>query len=95
MKTHNTGDKPGLEYARGALFDLPETKQVVTIRLDKDVLAALKAQAEAEGRGYQTLLNETLRSVFIPASKKADCGCSSGITVEMLRTVLREELKSG
>ena len=35
-----------------------EKKQVVTIRLDRDVLAFFKSQ----GKGYQTQINELLRA---------------------------------
>ncbi len=53
----------------------PPIKQQLTIRLDADVLAWLKAN----GRGYQTRINRILRSAMerqprriraIPASKK-------------------------
>ena len=36
-------------------------KAKITIWLDADVLAALKAQASTRGIGYQTLINDVLR----------------------------------
>lgn len=38
------------------------TKQRISIHLDADIIAYFKAQAG--GRGYQTLINQTLRQVI-------------------------------
>ncbi len=62
---------------------LPELnlgKQRITIMLDASVIKAYKAKAG--GRGYQTLINETLRRGFKADSVK-----------EALREVLRKERK--
>ena len=48
------------EWFKTARVVFPETKEVVTLRLDPDVLAWFKAQ----GRGYQTRINAVLRSFF-------------------------------
>jgi uncharacterized protein (DUF4415 family) len=40
--------------------ELPEPKQQVTLRLDRDVLRWFRAK----GRGYQTLINAVLRSYY-------------------------------
>jgi uncharacterized protein (DUF4415 family) len=59
-------------------------KTRITIMLDDDVLMAFRARAEAEGTGYQTLINQALRR-------------SMGAAVldeATLRRVLREELKA-
>jgi uncharacterized protein (DUF4415 family) len=50
---------PALEpdFFRGAKLRLPEAKQPVSLRLDKDLVAWFKA----EGRGYQTRINAILR----------------------------------
>jgi hypothetical protein len=53
--------------------------------LDNDVLAVFRAKAEAEGTGYQTLINQTLRRA----------SGSSPVDERTLRRVLREELKAG
>ena len=37
---------------------MPPTKQIISVRIDRDVLAFFKAQ----GRGYQTRINAVLRS---------------------------------
>ena len=63
---------------------LPELglgKQRITIMLDEAVVQAYKAKAG--GRGYQTLINETLRRALEADSLK-----------EALREVIREELHS-
>lgn len=59
-------------------------KTRITIMLDNDLLALFRARAEAEGVGYQTLINRALRSV-------AGAGPVDEAT---LRRVLREELKA-
>jgi uncharacterized protein (DUF4415 family) len=59
-------------------------KTRITILLDADVVAAFRARAEREGRGYQTLINAALRAVIAPES--------APVTIEALRQVLREEL---
>lgn len=61
-------------------------KTRITILIDDDVLAAFRARAEHEGRGYQTLINAALRAAMTPES--------APVTVEALRQVLREELSS-
>jgi len=60
-------------------------KSRITIMLDNDLLATFRAMAEAQGIGYQTLINRSLREAV-----------SSGpIDEATLRRVLREELKAG
>jgi uncharacterized protein (DUF4415 family) len=58
-------------------------KSRITIMLDNDLLSAFRAMAEAEGIGYQTLINQKLREVM--GSRPVD--------EATLRKVLREELK--
>jgi len=52
--------------------------------LDNDLLVAFRAKADAEGTGYQTLINETLRHA-------AGAG---PVDERTLRRVLKEELKA-
>jgi uncharacterized protein (DUF4415 family) len=59
-------------------------KTRITILIDDDVLAGFRARAEREGKGYQTLINATLRAALAPEQ--------APVTVEALRQVLREEL---
>jgi uncharacterized protein (DUF4415 family) len=59
-------------------------KTRITIYLDDAVLSKFRAQAESEGKGYQTLINEVLMQA---ALQKA-----APVTEELLRKILREEL---
>jgi len=60
-------------------------KTRITIMLDDDVLAFFREQAEAQGIGYQTLINAELRKAMQPPKGAA-------LTVASLRKVLKEEL---
>jgi predicted DNA binding CopG/RHH family protein len=60
-------------------------KTRITIMLDNDLLMAFKAKADAEGTGYQTLINQTLRRA----------SGASNVDEATLRRVIREELKAG
>jgi BrnA antitoxin of type II toxin-antitoxin system len=74
---------------RGAVIPSPG-KTRITIMLDDDIIAHFRAQAEAEGVGYQTLINSLLRKAAMgPGKRKAD---PKPLTVATLRRVLREEL---
>ena len=59
-------------------------KTRITIFLDDDILAEFRERAKKSGKGYQTLINEALRSSLSPEAMP--------LTVEMLRKVLHEEL---
>ena len=75
---------------RGAVIPSPG-KTRITIMLDDDVIEHFRAQAEAEGVGYQTLINALLRKASAGAKKtKSE---SKPLTVATLRRVLREELR--
>ena len=58
-------------------------KTRITIMLDNDLLQAFRSRAEAEGVGYQTLINQSLRQAM----------CSGPLDESTLRRVLREEMK--
>ena len=60
-------------------------KTRITMMLDNDLLVTFRAKAEAEGVGYQTLINRTLREAF----------GSGPVDEATLRRVLREELRTG
>lgn len=79
---------------RGAALPSPG-KTRITIMLDDDVLAHFRARAEAEGRGYQTLLNAALREAIADGRATAHAADTRPLTVEVLRQVLREELGAG
>lgn len=59
-------------------------KTRITIYLDDAILATFRQRAEAEGKGYQTLINEALSAAL------AEGGAP--VTINTLRQVLREEL---
>ncbi len=60
-------------------------KTRITMMLDNDLLVAFRAKAEAEGIGYQTLINRTLRQ----------SSGSGSVDEDTLRRILREELRTG
>jgi uncharacterized protein (DUF4415 family) len=59
-------------------------KTRITIMLDNEIIEAFRAQAEAQGVGYQTAINEALRATL----GKED----APLTVRTLRRILRQEL---
>jgi hypothetical protein len=74
---------------RGAVMASPG-KTRITIMLDDDVIEHFRAQADADGIGYQTLINALLRKAVTGARKTKPE--AKPLTVAMLRRVLREEL---
>ncbi|MBK8167864.1 MAG: BrnA antitoxin family protein [bacterium] len=65
---------------------IPQTgKTRITIYIDNDVLDAFRDRSDAEGRGYQTMVNEALREYLGRARAPLDA--------RTLRRILREELK--
>src|SRR5437899_4217298 len=48
-----------------------DCKSRITIYLDADIVARFKAVAEMEGKGYQTLINDTLRRLVDGEQKEA------------------------
>lgn len=76
---------------RGAVIE-SAGKTRITIMLDDDVIEFFRARAEAEGRGYQTMINTALRAAMQSAKGK---GAEDRLVTEaVLRKVLREELHS-
>lgn len=55
---------------RGAALQPPKGKTRITIYIDDDVLDAFRDRAEAEGRGYQTAMNDALRRSLVVASSQ-------------------------
>ena len=75
---------------RGAVIPSPG-KTRITIMLDDDVIERFRARSEAEGIGYQTLINALLRkAVTSPRKSKPE---DRPLTIATLRRVLREELE--
>lgn len=60
-------------------------KTRITIYLDDRVIAAFRDRADAEGRGYQTMINEALREYLGRARAPVDA--------ETIRRIVREELR--
>lgn len=77
--------KTDYDFSKGKRGSVLGTKGKtrVTMYLDDDVLEAFRARAEKEGKGYQTLINESLRKYLNekPLDAKA------------LRKIIREELR--
>ena len=68
---------------RGAV--VPTTgKTRITIYVDDAVIKRFKAQSEKTGKGYQTLINEALKS-YLGLTKQP-------LTQELVRQIVREEL---
>jgi uncharacterized protein (DUF4415 family) len=61
-------------------------KTCLTLWLDEAVVAAFRSRAEAEGKSCQTLIDETLRAALQPEKVP--------VTAELLRQILREELRA-
>ena len=79
--TWKIGDKVVTEAEGRAAFSAALKKQKINLTLDPDVLAWYRAQAG--GRGYQTLINATLREAM-RGQQVADT----------VRQVVREEMRS-
>lgn len=75
---------------RGAVLS-STGKTRITIMLDEDVIEFFRTRAEAQGVGYQTMINAALRSVVAQASVRKPKD-DEPLTVAKLRQVLREEL---
>lgn len=75
---------------RGAVIASPG-KTRITIMLDDDVIEHFRETAEAQGRGYQTMINSALRMAMKEASGESPED-DRPVTVGVLRDVLREEL---
>jgi uncharacterized protein (DUF4415 family) len=67
-----------------AKLQAENNKTRITICLDNDILTTFKERAAQSGKGYQTLINETLRANVQPDY--------APLTTEILRKILHEEL---
>lgn len=68
---------------RGAVIP-QKGKTRISIFIDNTVLDEFRARAESAGTGYQTMMNEALRSYL--------SGTEEPLTEKLLRQVLREEI---
>ncbi|MEX2170812.1 MAG: BrnA antitoxin family protein [Pirellulales bacterium] len=68
---------------RGAV--IPTTgKTRITIYMDDSIVSRFKAQSKKTGKGYQTLINEALKTHLGLAEQS--------VTQELVRKIVREEL---
>ena len=72
-----------LHGKRGSVLNT-KNKTRVTMYLDNDVLEAFRSKADEVGKGYQTLINDTLRE---------HASGSEPIDAKVIRKIIREELK--
>ena len=71
---------------RGAV--IPQIgKTRITIYIDDDVLETFRELGDAEGKGYQTMMNEALRQYLKKVNQPLD--------EATLRRVIQEELRAG
>lgn len=63
----------------------PRGKTRITIHLDDAVLDAFRERADAAGRGYQTMINDALRSHLAEADDR--------VNAATIRRIVREELR--
>jgi uncharacterized protein (DUF4415 family) len=75
---------------RGAVNPSPG-KTRITIMLDDDIIEHFRSEAEANGIGYQTMINGALRRVL--GKSQGGVSDEKPVTVATLRKVLREELR--
>ena len=69
---------------RGAILPI-KGKTRITIFIDDAVLAEFRARAEKAGTGYQTMMNDALKSFLLARTTEP-------ITESVLRQVIREEI---
>jgi uncharacterized protein (DUF4415 family) len=78
--------KKEIDFSTGRRGPLkfPKGKTRVTMYLDDSVIESFRAKSEKTGKGYQTLINETLRGAL---EKKP-----AVLTADKVREIVREEL---
>ena len=78
--------KKEIDFSKGSRGPLriPKGKTRVTMYLDDAVIESFRAKSEKTGKGYQTLINETLRMAL---EKK-----QTTLTADKVREIVREEL---
>jgi len=83
----DTREMTDTDFARAKLgaTTLGEGKTRITIWLDNDVIETFKARAAERGRGYQTLINDALRTAALSSD-------AVPVTEDTLRRIIREEL---
>lgn len=73
---YSLAKKNEVSYGKNDLVDNDlspqEAKLKVTIYLDGDLLLEVRRQAKMAGKKYQTLINESLRDVFVAQKARVD-----------------------
>lgn len=72
------------DFSKGKRGAVITGKTRITIYLDNEVIAEFRARGAKSGTGYQTMMNEALRSYLTQAQQP--------ITEQALRNVLRQEM---
>ena len=75
--------KPASEVSHLVKLQAQGGKTRITMYVDDDVLAAFRVQAEQQGIGYQTAINQVLRDYLNKGESALE---------NLLRKVIREEL---
>jgi len=70
-------------------------KTRLTIMLDNDVIAAFRARAEKSGKGYQTLINETLRNSLLPEAAPVTEASVQRVVQQAIRNLVKQRVKAG
>jgi len=76
--------KAEYDFSKGKRGAVITGKTRISIFIDNDVIAAFKTKAETAGMGYQTMMNEALRSHLTQVEQP--------VTEQILRNVLRQEM---
>lgn len=76
--------KPASEVPHLAKLQAQGGKTRITMYVDDDVLAAFRTQAEEQGIGYQTAINQVLRDYLHQGESTLE---------NLLRKVIREEMQ--
>ncbi len=77
--------KPASEVPHLAKLQAQGGKTRITMYVDDDVLAAFRTQAEEQGIGYQTAINQVLRDYLHQGESALE---------SLLRKVIREEMQT-
>jgi uncharacterized protein (DUF4415 family) len=86
MENRVKGEYDFSKAKREPVVKVPQGKTRITIRLDDDVLASFRKQAdEAGGGNYQSLINAVLRKHIIEQLEEP--------IEKVLRRVIREEIR--
>jgi len=86
-ETKDTSMKKEYDFTKGKRGPVirQRGKTRITIHIDDDVLEAFRERADAEGRGYQTMINEALLEHLGRSGER--------VSADTIRRIVREELR--